>query len=221
MSMTGTMGKRDYGFTVKIPEGTPLSMLNQRVMKFKANEKSVSSFLLYLLRSELVLKRLYSLPGGTKQANLSARQVGDISVFLPPLPEQRKIAKILATWDKAIATTEKLTTTSKQQKKSLMQQLLTGKKRLINLETGVPFNGDWEEVALRSLGKCITGLTYSPSDVVDNGLLVLRSSNIQDSKLSFLDNVYVSKEVKESTKTQVGDILICVRNGSRKLIGKR
>ncbi|MBY7855909.1 restriction endonuclease subunit S [Vibrio fluvialis] len=40
------------------------------------------------------------------------------------LPEQRKIAKILSTWDKAITTTEKLIETSKQQKKALMQQLL-------------------------------------------------------------------------------------------------
>ncbi|MEZ9170110.1 restriction endonuclease subunit S [Vibrio cyclitrophicus] len=64
------------------------------------------------------------------------------------LPEQRKIAKILSTWDKAISTTEKLIEASKQQKKALMQQLLTGKKRLVNPETGKAFEGEWEEVPL-------------------------------------------------------------------------
>lgn len=61
---------------------------------------------------------------------------------IPPLPEQRKIAKILSTWDKAISTTERLIDNSKQQKKALMQQLLTGKKRLLD-DSGKPFEGEW------------------------------------------------------------------------------
>lgn len=52
-----------------------------------------------------------------------------IKSILPPLPEQKKIAKILSTWDQAIAITEKLLANSQQQKKALMQQLLSGKKR--------------------------------------------------------------------------------------------
>ena len=71
------------------------------------------------------------------------------------------------------------------------------------------------------IGKCITGLTYSPSDTVDeNGMLVLRSSNIQGGKLAFDDNVFVKSDLKVKSKTKDGDILICVRNGSKNLIGK-
>lgn len=51
-------------------------------------------------------------------------------VFLPPLPEQQKIAAILSTQDKLIELKEKLLVQKQQQKKYLMQQLLTGKKRL-------------------------------------------------------------------------------------------
>lgn len=65
----------------------------------------------------------------------------------PPLPEQKKIAKIISTWDKAINTTEALIGNSKQQKKALMQQLLTGKKRLPN-DTHKLFEEKWEEVEL-------------------------------------------------------------------------
>ncbi|MEX9884431.1 restriction endonuclease subunit S, partial [Providencia rettgeri] len=82
------------------------------------------------------------------QENLSGGIVKSIKVPVPPLPEQKKIAKILSTWDKAISTTEKLIATSQQQKKALMQQLLTGKKRLVNPETGKAFEGEWEEVPL-------------------------------------------------------------------------
>ncbi|TMO53745.1 restriction endonuclease subunit S [Pseudoalteromonas phenolica] len=80
----------------------------------------------------------------------------------------------------------------------------------------------WEVKRLKYLGEAIIGLTYSPDDVVDceDGTLVLRSSNIQNKKLAFEDNVYVNKLVPEKLKTQLGDILICARNGSRALIGK-
>ncbi|MFQ2788791.1 restriction endonuclease subunit S [Aeromonas caviae] len=63
-------------------------------------------------------------------------------ILLPPLPEQKKIAQILSTWDKAITITEQLLANSQQQKKALMQQLLTGKKRLLD-KNGVRFSGGW------------------------------------------------------------------------------
>lgn len=74
-----------------------------------------------------------------------------LKIALPSYEEQHKIAKILSTWDKAITTTEKLIDVSQQQKKALMQQLLTGKKRLVNPETGKVFEGDWKKVELGEL----------------------------------------------------------------------
>ncbi|WP_182016266.1 restriction endonuclease subunit S [Vibrio alginolyticus] len=85
---------------------------------------------------------------GAGRFKLNKATLEKLPMLVPPLSEQRKIAKILSTWDKAIATTEKLIETSKQQKKALMQQLLTGKKRLVNPETGKAFEGKWEVVKL-------------------------------------------------------------------------
>jgi type I restriction enzyme S subunit len=82
------------------------------------------------------------------------------------------------------------------------------------------FNGEWEEKKLGSYGKLVNGLTYSPDNIVENGLLVLRSSNVQNNQLTFDDNVYVNLEVSEESLTKENDILICVRNGSKRLIGK-
>ncbi|MFA0032398.1 restriction endonuclease subunit S [Vibrio sp. 10N.261.49.A12] len=88
---------------------------------------------------------------GAGRFKLNKATLEKLPMLVPPLQEQRKIAKILSTWDKAIATTEKLIEASKQQKKSLMQQLLTGKKRLVNPETGKAFEGEWEEVKVNAL----------------------------------------------------------------------
>jgi len=79
---------------------------------------------------------------------------------------------------------------------------------------------DWKVQKLGSLGKVISGLTYSPDDVKENGILVLRSSNIQDRQLVFDDNVFVNVEDENFNPVQKNDILICVRNGSKSLIGK-
>lgn len=80
----------------------------------------------------------------------------------------------------------------------------------------------WDSTRLKFLGKSIIGIVYSPDDVVNEGegILVLRSSNIQDGKLAFEDCVFVKKEVQERYLTKEGDILLCARNGSAHLVGK-
>lgn len=76
---------------------------------------------------------------GAGRYKLNKASLEKMPLLIPPLPEQKKIAKILSTWDKAITTTEQLLANSQQQKKALMQQLLTGKKRLKG------FGGEWKE----------------------------------------------------------------------------
>ncbi|WP_149718591.1 restriction endonuclease subunit S [Campylobacter concisus] len=78
----------------------------------------------------------------------------------------------------------------------------------------------WKVVRLGEIGKVINGLTYSPDNVSNNGLLVLRSSNINNNSIVLNnDDVYV-KGISKFNKTLENDILICVRNGSKNLIGK-
>lgn len=81
---------------------------------------------------------------------------------------------------------------------------------------------DWEVKKLGELGKTLNGLTYSPNDIVEKseGVLVLRSSNIQNDNLVFEDNVFVKSKNLKYNPVKINDILICVRNGSKSLIGK-
>lgn len=82
------------------------------------------------------------------------------------------------------------------------------------------FNENWNIKKLGQLGESIIGLTYSPDNIVELGTLVLRSSNIKDNKIVYLDNVYVDMDIPEKLITIENDVLICSRNGSRALIGK-
>ena len=94
------------------------------------------------------------------QPNINAKEYGSMELPLPPLPEQHKIAKTLSTWDKAISITEHLIDNSKQQKKALMQQMLTGKKRLLD-DSGKPFEGKWEKLTVGTVATLTAGGTPS------------------------------------------------------------
>ena len=79
---------------------------------------------------------------------------------------------------------------------------------------------DWDVVPLLEKCQLINGLTYHPTNVKPYGILVLRSSNIQNDDFAFTDNVFVDIEVSDNLLIKSEDILICVRNGSSSLIGK-
>jgi type I restriction enzyme S subunit len=151
---------------------------------------------------------------GNGQPNLNTALIRQIQIPFPPLPEQRAIATALSDVDGLLGALDRLIAKKRDLKQAAMQQLLTGQTRLPG------FKGEWRDTTLGGIGECIIGLTYKPENVVKHGLLVLRSSNVQNGRLAYDDNVYVNLEVSEHLYTQVGDLLICVRNGSRALIGK-
>ncbi len=124
----------------------------------------------------------------TSIAHLTREKLLELPVKTPPLKEQRKIAKILSTWDKAIATTAKLIESSKQQKKALMQKLLTGKKRLVNPETGKAFEGDWEEALLGDISYITTGSSNREDSSLDSEYTFFdRSEDIRRSNRYLFD----------------------------------
>jgi len=95
-------------------------------------------------------------------------------------------------------------------------ELMPGYKRS---DVGV-IPDDWDAKPLGEIGDSLIGLTYRPSEVRKYGTLVLRSSNVQNGTLCFDDNVFVDADIPDRIMVRPGDILVCVRNGSRDLIGK-
>lgn len=125
-------------------------LLVQRVSRIRALPTLEQSLLTQYFSGHQFEQYVKSVQTETAVPHISSKQIKEFSFLLPPLPEQRKIATFLGTWDKAISTTERLINNSKQQKKALMQQLLTGKKRLLN-NSGKPFEGEWKKVELGKL----------------------------------------------------------------------
>ena len=75
-------------------------------------------------------------------------------------------------------------------------------------------------IKLSEIAEYYNGLTYKPVDVSEMGTIVLRSGNIQNSKLEYSDIVRVKSNIKEKQYVKENDILMCSRNGSEKLVGK-
>ena len=134
-------------------------------------------FLLWELRSPQFRADLIRRVGGSALQEISLTELRKVRTLLPPLLEQKKIAQILSTWDKAISVTEKLLANSQRQKKALMQQLLTGKKRLLD-ENGVRFNGKWEKKLLSDVADVYQPKTISQSMMSYSGYPVYGANGV-------------------------------------------
>ena len=118
------------------------SLLVQRVARLRAKTTLCQNLLATIMRGNGFVGHVKKSQTETAVPHISPKDIKDYKIAVPPLLEQRRIAKILGTWDQAIAVTEALIAKSEAQKKALMQQLLTGKRRLPG------FEGDWKEVRL-------------------------------------------------------------------------
>lgn len=92
--------------------------------------KILPQYASFLVRADFIKKQFSESGGGTNISNLNQQILNSVTFGLPPLSEQKKIAKILSTWDQAISIAEQLLENSQRQKKSLEEDLLLGKKRI-------------------------------------------------------------------------------------------
>ena len=83
---------------------------------------------------------------------------------------------------------------------------------------GIP--DSWRWTTIEDIAESNIGLTYKPSDICDNGIPVYRSNNIQNRRIDITDLVRVDTKILNKQYLAVGDLLICARNGSRRLVGK-
>lgn len=157
----------------------------------------------------------------------------NIKIPLPPLQEQKEIAKFL---DKKcekiqnyINKKQKLITFLQEKKQALINEAIT-KGLNPNIEfknSGIEYLGliphHWEAVKVKYVATTNIGLVYDPSEITTNeniGYLVLRANNIQNGKIDYKDVIYVAKKIDDKQLAISGDLLMCVRNGSENLLGK-
>ncbi|EEW1801787.1 restriction endonuclease subunit S [Escherichia coli] len=203
-SWAGTKGVSFGPFIWNGPKG----VLNQHIYKVFANE-NVHEHWLYLALLHITQK-IEAQAHGFKSTllHVQKKDIDNQFVLTPPVAEQKKISQILSTWNKAISVTEKLLANSQQQKKALIQQLLTGKKRLLD-ENGVRFSGEWCTCTLSEVAHIIMGSSPKSEAYNDNGLgLPLIQGNADIKCRVSCPRVYTSDITKECTP---GDILLSVR----------
>jgi len=143
LSINGTIGSLAFYNEEKIILGKSAAYIN---LKNTVSKNYVAGQI-----ESCHIQRVFqnSITGSTIK-NLSLGSIRKTKIPVPPLPEQKKIADILSTWDKAIETTQALVHKLKLRKKGLMQQLLTGKKRLPG------FKGEWEECVFSDVSNRLT-----------------------------------------------------------------
>jgi len=201
---------------------------------YRAKENNNPEYFGYLFASNLLKTEFRKKSTGIIDSRLRLYSDKFFSIFsvVPPVEEQNKIVEYIKTQSQKInhfiAKKQQFIALLKEQRQSVITKAIT--KGVNDKASFKPSNiewlGDipthWKLLKLKYVGESFIGLTYSPSEIVDEGegTLVLRSSNIQNGKYTLDDNVFVNKEISDKLTTKIGDILLCSRNGSADLIGK-
>ena len=182
--------------------------INQAILCIQQNKDEAETIYLYnylkLEKSNIINKFLQ---GG--QGNLSADIIKNLQIPLPPLPEQKKIADCLSTWDVAIEKQSALINALTQRKKALMQQLLTGKKRLPG------FSGEWKEVKLGSICENFqNGNAFSAKDYKKTGIPIVTMGNINLGGYFYFSesksNFWIEDKSLERYEIKKGDLIIAM-----------
>lgn len=198
----------NIGESAIVPASLPEANLTQGTARISVSVEHSNLFHYYQLASEKILNRVNALSKGSTFKEISLEELRKVKVLCAPLPEQKKIAKILSTWDKAIATTEHLLANSQQQKKALMQQLLTGKKRLLD-KNGVRFSGEWKSYHLSHVTVIVMGSSPKSEAYNENGVgLPLLQGNADIKNRVSAPRVFTAEITKVC---EIGDILLSVR----------
>jgi len=133
------------------------------VIRARPNGKALDQgFCIYGLQADSIRREMIRRGQGAIRSNIGQADLATVPILLPPLPEQRKIAEILSTWDAAIAAQERLIANAHAQKKALMQTLLPigahpPKKRLSG------FSGEWREHELGEIATFKGGCGFKES----------------------------------------------------------
>lgn len=137
-------------------------------------------------------------------------------VKIPKYDEQKKIGILLKNLDAKIEILDNKLQMCQNFKKYLMQQIFTQKLRFADSDSC------WKEISLKDIGTFYRGHSYNSTNVADEGLLILRSNNIQGNVLDFSEDglQFVDKDCKKELELQKNDIVICMSNGTRRLVGK-
>ena len=165
------------------------------------------------ISSDYFLDAAIKISVGSLSPTINWRDLKILEFDLPDLETQRKLAAVLWSINDTMESYKKLISATDELVKSQFME------QFGNLDSNTKH---YPIKKLSEIADYWNGLTYKPTDTVQDGtgILVLRSSNIQNGALSFDDNVRVTCPIKEKLFVKENDILLSSRNGSAALVGK-
>lgn len=199
------------GRAIICPSHEQKFVLSSDAVKVELKKGFDCHFVNYSINSPYFRAQVYENVSGSGRVRTSLTKLRACYLRIPPLAEQQEIVDYLDTAFAKIDAMKANAAKALEESKALFQSAL---KQLLEPKEG------WEEKYLKDIANYSIGLTYKPTNVCEDGTIVLRSSNIQDGKLDLDDIVRVNAFIKESLYVQKGDVLMCSRNGSARLVGK-
>jgi len=199
---------------VKIAEITEAdlpSLLVQRVARLRSKPSLEQALMRQFFSGHGFEQHVKSVQTETAVPHISPNDLRDLAILLPPLPEQKRIAETLQTWDRAIETVEALIANARAQKQALMQQLLPQgttppKKRLPG------FSGEWRETTIESVASVLVSNVDKKSVIGErpvrlcNYMDVYRSDQIV-SDMDFMAATATEAQIRKFG-LKVGDVII-------------
>jgi type I restriction enzyme S subunit len=179
------------------------TIYHYHIWKVIASELITKQFLFFLLDYDT--QRILSSKQGGTMFHITKGDMEKRKSNIPPLSEQKAIAQVLSTADAAIHTTEKLIAQKELRKKWLMQQLLTGKKRLKG------FDGEWKSEILGNVVSLQHGYQFRDEDFVEEGIPVIKIRNVIGYDLVLTDMTFVDESRLDEFKSVIienGDLLM-------------
>ncbi|MBS7177505.1 restriction endonuclease subunit S [Veillonella parvula] len=200
---------------------TPNTYLNSFCFGFRPKQKIDLYFLGYSLRAPYMRDKIKILAQGISRYNISKNKVMELEISLPNNEEQNLLGNFLRHIDLIITLHQRKLNNLKLKKKALLQKLFPKNGERYPELRFPGFTDAWEQRKLNDFVTIRRGLTYKPSDIAENGIRVLRSSNIdEDQFIKSNDDVFVNLAAVNIPFAKNGDILITSANGSNRLVGK-
>lgn len=211
-----TIQTGDIGLTTIVPKDLEGSNCHALIIS-RFNNSIIPRFMLYYYNSSIGRERFRKIETGTTMKHINT---GDLINFLVPVPsieEQKAIVDLLKLWDTAIAKQTALIENLSLRKRGLMQQLLTGKKRLEE------FCGEWKEVRLGEIGVFFKGGGVPKDKITNSGNKCLTYGDLYtkyDFVISDVKSYIDDHTANESVKIRYGDICFAGSGETKEDIGK-
>ena len=208
------------GHTAVIPEELNNTAAHALIVFTDYMEEVDPHFLNYQFQSNGKRKELDLISTGNTIKHILASEMKNFKMDFPTVEEQFAIGSLFRTLDDLLASYKDNLANYHSLKATMLSKMFPKVGQKVPEIRLDGFEGEWEVKELGDVVKFYSGLTYKPSDVLSCGTLVLRSSNVRDGELIYIDNVFVNPDIVNCQNVKSGDIVVVVRNGSRDLIGK-